>query len=75
MIAGLEHVGEDHKCNVCACEFSDDEGGTVGYFGILPVAFCPTCLAAMSDMIVQTLVTDSPGSIDMSGLGQDSATE
>jgi len=53
MINGFDHIGEDHKCNVCSCEFTDDEGGTTGYFGILPVAFCPTCLASMHDMVLQ----------------------
>jgi len=42
------------ECSVCSCEFSlDDEGGTEGYFGILPVAFCPTCLCCMEDMCEQ----------------------
>jgi hypothetical protein len=53
MIEGFEHVGTDHKCNVCQCDFSDDEGGIQGYFGILPVAFCPTCYASMCDMVGQ----------------------
>jgi len=53
MIEGLDHVGNEHKCNVCSCEFTDDEGGTIGYFGILPVAFCPTCLSSMEDMCDQ----------------------
>jgi len=39
MIKGFDHVGSDHKCNVCACDFTDDEGGIQGHFGILPVAF------------------------------------
>jgi len=55
MIEGLEHVGTEHKCNVCACEFTDDEGGVVGYFGILPVAFCPTCYSSMVDMVQQDM--------------------
>jgi hypothetical protein len=55
MIQGLEHVGTEHKCNVCACEFTDDEGGVVGYFGILPVAFCPTCYSSMVDMVQQDM--------------------
>jgi hypothetical protein len=55
MIKGLEHVGAEHKCNVCACEFTDDEGGVVGYFGILPVAFCPTCYSSMVDMVQQDM--------------------
>ena len=55
MISGFEHIGEDHKCNVCACDFTDDEGGILGYFGILPVAFCPTCYSSMVDMVQQDL--------------------
>ena len=47
----MEHV---YNCSVCSCEFDEyAEGGTVGNFGILPVAFCPTCLACMFDMVEQ----------------------
>ena len=53
MIEGFEHVGTDHKCNVCQCDFTDDEGGVQGYLGILPVAFCPTCFAGLCDMVEQ----------------------
>ena len=52
MIVGLEHVGDGHQCKVCSCEFTDDEGGVVGYFGILPVAFCPTCYSSMSYILL-----------------------
>jgi hypothetical protein len=55
MIKGFEHVGNEHRCNVCACEFTDDEGGIQGYFGILPVSFCPTCYSCMVDMVTQDL--------------------
>jgi len=41
-------------CSVCQCEFDlDNEGGTKGEFGILPVAFCPTCLSSTFDMVEQ----------------------
>lgn len=42
-------------CSVCQCEFDpeEEEGGIIGDFGILPVAFCPTCYASMDDMIRQ----------------------
>tara|TARA_R110002126_G_scaffold88416_1_gene211885 strand:+ start:628 stop:969 length:342 start_codon:yes stop_codon:yes gene_type:complete len=53
MIDGFDHVGTDHKCNVCQCDFTDDEGGVQGYLGILPVAFCPTCFAGLCDMVGQ----------------------
>lgn len=55
MISGLGHTGDDHKCSVCSCDFTDDEGGVIGYFGILPVAFCPTCYSCMVDMVTQDL--------------------
>ena len=53
MIDGFDHVGTDHVCNVCQCDFTDDEGGIQGYLGILPVAFCPTCFAGLCDMVEQ----------------------
>jgi hypothetical protein len=41
-------------CSVCDTYFSlEKEGGTAGNFGILPVAFCPTCLTCMFDMVEQ----------------------
>ena len=55
MISGLGHAGDEHKCSVCSCDFTDDEGGVIGYFGILPVAFCPTCHSCMVDMVSQDL--------------------
>ena len=39
-----------HTCTACSCEFSDDEGGVVGDFGMLPMAFCPTCLSCIYSM-------------------------
>ena len=53
MIDGFDHVGTDHICNVCQCDFTDDEGGIRGYLGILPVAFCPTCFCGLCDMAEQ----------------------
>jgi hypothetical protein len=45
---------EDTICSVCSVDFSlEDEGGIEGFFGILPVAFCPSCLASMCDMVDQ----------------------
>ena len=39
-------------CSTCQCEFDlDAEGGTKGEFGIIPVAFCPTCLSSIFDMV------------------------
>jgi hypothetical protein len=42
-------------CSVCACDFDlKQEGGIAGEFGILPVAFCPTCYSCMDAMISRT---------------------
>lgn len=47
-------MSDIYTCSVCDTEFDEvAEGGTVGEFGILPVAFCPTCLACMFDMVEQ----------------------
>jgi len=44
----------DEICSVCETGFDlDAEGGTKGEFGILPVAFCPTCLSSIYDMVDQ----------------------
>lgn len=41
-------------CSTCSCEFSlEDEGGIARDFGIIPVAFCPTCLSSVFDMVEQ----------------------
>jgi len=53
MIEGFDHVGTDHECSICQCDFTDDEGGIQGYIGILPVAFCPTCYSGICDMVSQ----------------------
>lgn len=58
MIVGLDHVGEEHKCSVCSCEFTEDAGGTLGYFGMLPVAFCPFCFSSMCDMVEQLSIDE-----------------
>ena len=43
-------------CNVCTGDFDlDSEGGITGDLGILPVSFCPTCLAGVTDMVCQLM--------------------
>ena len=42
-----------HKCSVCQCDFTDDEGGVHGEFGIIPVSFCPDCTSCFYDMAEQ----------------------
>ena len=44
---------DNHQCSVCSCEYTNDEGGVEGNFGILPVSFCPTCFSCMCDMAAQ----------------------
>lgn len=47
------------ECSICSTEFTEDEGGVVGEFGMLPVAFCPTCFTCMLDMADQFNIDDS----------------
>jgi len=42
---------DNPTCSTCQCKFDLDEEGTMGEFGILPVAFCPTCLSSVFDMV------------------------
>lgn len=44
-----------HECSVCNCNYTDDEGGIQGNFGMLPVSFCPTCFSCMCNMAEQYL--------------------
>ena len=41
-------------CTICDGEFDiETEGGDVGFIGILPVAFCPTCKVGILDYAEQ----------------------
>jgi len=53
MIDGLQHTEGENKCSVCQTDSTDDEGGMLGYIGILPVAFCPFCYSGICDMVEQ----------------------
>jgi hypothetical protein len=46
----------EYECTICRGDFNiDTEGGVVGDIGILPVQFCPTCLAGLFDMVTQMI--------------------
>ena len=64
MIDGLQHTEGDSKCSVCEINFADDEGGMLGYIGIIPVAFCPTCYAGICDMVEQLFEKEWEGLTD-----------
>jgi len=53
----MNQLNDEHVCSICQTNYTNNEGGVQGYFGILPVSFCPTCLASAIDM-VQQLVDD-----------------
>ena len=50
-----------HKCTACSCEYTDDEGGIQGDFGMLPMSFCPTCLSCICDMAEQLIAKEWVG--------------
>ena len=41
------------ECSICGSPYNDEEGGIQGWFGILPVTFCISCLSSTVDMVVQ----------------------
>ena len=42
------------ECSTCKTEFSlKNEGGISGLFGMIPVAFCTTCLSSCIEMAEQ----------------------
>ena len=55
---GKERVVQPPKpieCSICKAEYSKDEGGIEGSFGIMPVQFCPFCFSNLMDMAQQLL--------------------
>ena len=64
MIDGLQHTEGDHQCSVCQTDFTDDEGGMLGYIGIIPVSFCPFCYSGICDMVEQLYEKEWEGLTD-----------
>ena len=53
-MAGHRKEDDGLVCSVCGCGFfPEHEGGMAGDFGIIPVAFCPTCYNGVIDMVHQ----------------------
>jgi len=52
------------NCSICSCEFTEDESGVIGEFGMMPVAFCPTCFTSMLDMADQFNIKEWEGLTD-----------
>lgn len=48
-----EKTNTEFTCTICSTQYDISEGGVEGHFGILPVAFCPTCTSCMYDMVQQ----------------------
>ncbi len=45
-------MSDEITCTICNGEFDiESEGGERGFIGMLPVAFCPTCLAGIFDLV------------------------
>ena len=40
-------------CSICSSSFDSEFEGVEGDIGIIPVAFCPTCLAGIRDFAEQ----------------------
>jgi len=40
-----------NPCSICDSPFDDEEWGTIGWVGILPLSLCATCNAGIFDMV------------------------
>ena len=50
----IDFMPDPMECTICGGNFDlEKEGGVEGDFGILPVAFCPTCKACIFDFVEQ----------------------
>jgi hypothetical protein len=47
----LSPMGKD--CTVCSTEYEDDNWGTMGWIGILPISLCPNCDQGIHNMVMQ----------------------
>ena len=65
------HSFDEAECSVCDYKFNlENEGGVRGEFGILPVAFCPTCLSCAIDMALEVAAT---GTVSMAAFRDECA--
>ena len=51
-----------HICSVCNGEYTEAEGGIEGFFGIMPIRFCPYCYGSLVDMVHYHDINDEIGS-------------
>ena len=42
-----------NECSVCSVEVEEEDGGMVGFIGLLPFNLCPTCKAGVYDWACQ----------------------
>lgn len=42
-----------YVCTICKSPYTEKDGGVEGELGIIPVQFCPFCLAGLADMFEQ----------------------
>ena len=40
-----------NPCSLCDSPFDDEEWGTIGWVGIIPISLCSTCTAGIFDMV------------------------
>lgn len=45
--------GNRFTCTICKSPYTEEQGGCEGELGIIPVQFCPFCLAGLADMFDQ----------------------
>ena len=65
------------KCTICDSLIEEDNGDTIGNFGISPVAFCVWCMSSMTDMVIQLNGFDDIGALQerINGLREEQEDE
>lgn len=43
----------EKPCSFCNTEYDDDDWGTFGWIGALPISLCPYCQSGLFDMVYQ----------------------
>jgi hypothetical protein len=49
---------ENMPCSICSTEYNDDNWGVLGWLGITPISFCPTCQDGIFQMVYQLTPAD-----------------
>jgi hypothetical protein len=47
-----------NPCSICGTEHEEEDWGSLGWIGILPISLCPTCETGIFNMVYQLTPTE-----------------